>query len=493
MDIFRVLLVTTLLLALPCVLGENRWVSSLSETSGFSEDELETPPTMDEMKPPSTKEDEEQIEVKDADKDQQRPKRVPTLYPITARKIIAFIIAALFLAIAAGGGIGGGGILVPMYAIVLEIELHFAIPLSNMTICFCALVNFMANIFARHPKADRPLIDWDLILIMEPLTIAGALTGSLINILMPAWATTILLVIVLSFTAYRSIQKGVQVYKKETKELIRLEAETHQPLNREDDAVVVESESAVDPREVNRREELAYLLKRESQFPWFKALILVFIMGTILFMELARAKDNKFNIDCDSVAYWIVTFAVFPFTIAILLLQRKFLIADYHNKKAIDYQYVAGDVRWDESATIKYPSVCALAGLFAGMFGIGGGIVKGPLMIEMGVQPTVAAACSATMVLFTAASAGVSFALYGVVPLEYACVMGPVGVVSTALGLTLMKKLIHKTGHPSYIILCIGIVVALSGLMMGIYGIIEYSKPGALASTLTVHQKLCAH
>ena len=34
-----------------------------------------------------------------------------------------------------------------------------------------------------------------------------------------------------------------------------------------------------------------------------------------------------------------------------------------------------------------------------GMFGVGGGIVKGPLMLEMGVLPDVAAATSATMIM----------------------------------------------------------------------------------------------
>ena len=33
----------------------------------------------------------------------------------------------------------------------------------------------------------------------------------------------------------------------------------------------------------------------------------------------------------------------------------------------------------------RYPLICSGAGLVAGMFGIGGGIVKGPLMLEMGV------------------------------------------------------------------------------------------------------------
>ena len=33
--------------------------------------------------------------------------------------------------------------------------------------------------------------------------------------------------------------------------------------------------------------------------------------------------------------------------------------------------------------------VCFVAGLFAGLFGVGGGLVKGPQMIEMGMLPEV--------------------------------------------------------------------------------------------------------
>jgi uncharacterized membrane protein YfcA len=41
------------------------------------------------------------------------------------------------------------------------------------------------------------------------------------------------------------------------------------------------------------------------------------------------------------------------------------------------YRYVDGDVEWSPAATVKYPSLCFFAGFFAGLFGIGGGIVKG--------------------------------------------------------------------------------------------------------------------
>ena len=44
-----------------------------------------------------------------------------------------------------------------------------------------ALANFLFNALRRHPYGDKPLIDWDLIMVMEPTTILGALFGSYIN------------------------------------------------------------------------------------------------------------------------------------------------------------------------------------------------------------------------------------------------------------------------------------------------------------------------
>ena len=50
----------------------------------------------------------------------------------------------------------------------------------------------------------------------------------------------------------------------------------------------------------------------------------------------------------------------------------------------------------------RYGLPCGAMAVMAphtGMFGVGGGIVKGPLMLEMGVLPDVAAATSATMIM----------------------------------------------------------------------------------------------
>lgn len=103
------------------------------------------------------------------------------LHPINGWDLAGVGLACIGLMIAAAGGIGGGGILVPLYILVLGFDPKHAIPLSNITIFGGAITNTLLNLSKRHPDADRPLVDWDLILVMEPLTIGGALVGSFIN------------------------------------------------------------------------------------------------------------------------------------------------------------------------------------------------------------------------------------------------------------------------------------------------------------------------
>ena len=76
---------------------------------------------------------------------------------------------------------------------------------------------------------------------------------------------------------------------------------------------------------------------------------------------------------------------------------------------SVGYPFDAHDVLWTRRNTIVYPLTCGLAGLCAGMFGIGGGIIKGPLMLEMGMLPQVASATSAFMILFTSAAATIQY------------------------------------------------------------------------------------
>ncbi|CAN0143504.1 unnamed protein product, partial [Ectocarpus sp. 12 AP-2014] len=138
------------------------------------------------------------------------------LLPPNKWDVATVILASFGLMIAAAGGIGGGGILVPIFILVLRFGPKYAVPLSNITIFGGAITNTFLNMKKRHPLADRPLVDWDLILVMEPLTIGGALVGSFIQKVIPEVVLTLSMVLLLVATADRTFRKGIKAFKKES-------------------------------------------------------------------------------------------------------------------------------------------------------------------------------------------------------------------------------------------------------------------------------------
>ncbi len=98
------------------------------------------------------------------------------LYPFDASDYWGTFLVVLGLLVAASGGIGGGGILVPLLILVYGFSPKHAIALSNFCIVGSSITNMVMNLSKRHPDANRPLVDWDLILVMEPLTMAGAVS-----------------------------------------------------------------------------------------------------------------------------------------------------------------------------------------------------------------------------------------------------------------------------------------------------------------------------
>mmetsp|Transcript_3474 Transcript_3474/g.8612 ORF Transcript_3474/g.8612 Transcript_3474/m.8612 type:complete len:223 (-) Transcript_3474:938-1606(-) len=139
------------------------------------------------------------------------------LWPLNIWDGVGFVLAALGLMIAASGGIGGGGILVPLYLIVFEFDAKHAIPLSNVTILGGAIANTILNAQKVHPSRKiGPCIDWDLMLVMEPLTVAGAVVGVFINKVVPQLILTTLLSVLLFLMGQKTLKKGMDMWAKET-------------------------------------------------------------------------------------------------------------------------------------------------------------------------------------------------------------------------------------------------------------------------------------
>ena len=107
---------------------------------------------------------------------------------------------------------------------------------------------------------------------------------------------------------------------------------------------------------------------------------------------------------------------------------------------------------------------------------LGGGIVKGPLMLAMGVHPAVSSASSACMILFTSFTATTSFVVFGLLVPGYSAVCFFVGLFATLVGQIALGYLMKRAQRNSYIAFSIGGVVLLSAILMTIQSLLSLAE-----------------
>eukprot|EP00878_Enallax_costatus_P032846 GHUV01036151.1.p1 GENE.GHUV01036151.1~~GHUV01036151.1.p1 ORF type:complete len:203 (-),score=53.44 GHUV01036151.1:277-885(-) len=115
----------------------------------------------------------------------------------------------------------------------------------------------------------------------------------------------------------------------------------------------------------------------------------------------------------------------------------------------------------------------AVAGVVAGIVGIGGGMIMAPMLLESGVHPLSSSATSNILVFMCSSSATVAFMLDGRVNVQYSEVYCAVCGAASLIGLTVMGKVVAKSGRPSIIVLLLAFIMASGALCSGVFGYID--------------------
>ncbi|KAG7372993.1 sulfite exporter TauE/SafE [Nitzschia inconspicua] len=347
---------------------------------------------------------------------------LPPLFPFQWRDYLGFDVAVVGLILAAGGGIGGGGILVPTYILVLDFPSRERYR-ASVTVLGGAIANNLLNARKRHPDHNhRSVIDWELILQLGPMTIAGTLIGALLNKALPALLLVILMVALLSFTAHKTLTKANELNKKENEAAARVQ---------------------------------------EGAAVWSatKLAVLFAFITALNLLTGAQGEETGGAValsSCGPLCFWSAEAIMIIVIVIFAIVERHSLLQKIETGVPLN-----SDIAWNKENTIKYPCYSVGAGLVAGLFGVGGGIIQGPLMLALGVHPAVASASSACMILFTSLTATLSFMAFGILVPDYAIFCLVIGFVSTVLGQLGMSVLLK-----------IGLVVAISAVAMVIESIV---------------------
>lgn len=407
--------------------------------------------------------------------------------------------------LAAGSGIGGGAALVPVFLTAggFKGAPSHAVALSNLTILGAATSAFFVNVRRLRPRATGaaplPLIDWDVVLLMEPATIVGAVAGAFVNRVLPPWLTLCGLVVVLAFVTHNVSGRARSQWAAEAVAAELRRGEPGLTRGAVPDGLrarlVVEEDNGgpsggvgggleAPAKDDEAVPELGGLPLPPSRPPSSRPPAIPagkFAALLTLFLIVAASDFFKARVVCGSAAYWMAVLAVIPPALA---------VTAYARAAAHRHASPEDDLAWTPARTLLFPAVSALAGLCAGLFGVGGGILKAPLLLALGVDPAVAAATSMAMILFTSASASTVYLGFGT-PADWAGAVFALGLVSSAVGVVGLARAVDAAGgRRSLVTVAMAATLGLSLLASG-WEAGAVTAAAARAGELGKHGSVC--
>ena len=117
---------------------------------------------------------------------------------------------------------------------------------------------------------------------------------------------------------------------------------------------------------------------------------------------------------------------------------------EYSLKIANNYQFVKGDVVWDQRTVIKFALFGVIGGFISGAVGLSGGILFTPLFLDFGIAPTVASSTSMYMAMFATGSSSVLFMFSGYIIYDFSFWLSVWSIIGTALGITIIGNAVKK-------------------------------------------------
>jgi hypothetical protein len=125
------------------------------------------------------------------------------------------VLVILVAALASLSGVGGGGIVVPIIAFLLGTGVKFASPISSTAIMGAAVGKNIVSLMRRHPVLVRPLIHFDLAVLLETMLTLGTIIGVVLFTILPEVAIVIILLLVLGYSGVDALLSGLRKYREE--------------------------------------------------------------------------------------------------------------------------------------------------------------------------------------------------------------------------------------------------------------------------------------
>jgi len=393
--------------------------------------------------------------------------------------------AVLFAAgvLCSAGGIGGGGVYVTVLMVAGSLSPHDAVPLSKAVV-FCGslsslVLNLRKSLCEAAGGKEKVLIDFNVCRLVVPSALFGTFMGVLLNSKVAPWLIVAMLAKILIMMTFMSCKEFYRHYKEERHDKSSGDAD----LGEASDA---STPSVRQPSSQMCASARGILLEGEG-FAAFLLLVLVVCCGAFRAhaaacqLDLAQDMSNKFGRDaCErpfikaiigsTLMRWMAPGSPLA---GVLLHGAVFIPMAVCLMIVIGYSCIMlRREDWLMQEVFLYCIMAILTGCFAGLVGIGGGLIFSPFFLWMTGDPAVAVATSSTCVIFTSSSTTFQYLLTDRIAMSLAIIYGTINAAASYVGTTSVHALDTLQSRKTLIsgIVCLGV---LASVVLSVYKLIS--------------------
>lgn len=378
------------------------------------------------------------------------------------------------------GGVGGGGLILPLYMLVNGFSLYEAIPLSVSTILGNVIVRIIYYVQKSHPTIpNRKMIYLLPILIITPFDANTSFIGVIISNIMPPLVTLAVIIIVLGFTFIKTLNNGIQQYRKS---ILSCNNNNGDNKNNND-----KDKNNDDVDDINNANEMDGMLKD------------VIIIDNIEMYDQKKGMTNNINIHSDAgdsniklcssmilLVIFIIIVSLFSIGIghygicsdeAIILVIIQFIcigltgsiVCYYVRNETItrqnnNYSITESDISFSTKRILMLVIMSSITGILSTYMGIGGGMLINPLLINLGLSADVVLATASVTTFYSSLITVINYIISNRIMWEYALVWGITSSVGSGIGLCIISRYGRKYNYG--IVIMLSIIIFISIIMI---------------------------
>ena len=304
-------------------------------------------------------------------------------------------------------GLGGGLLFIPVLLLILNFYPHEAIPISKIVIFAGALTSFIQNTKVKRPHRNCKALNYNLIIVNTSNLLLGTVFGVTLNKILPNTLILFLLCILLFYYSYKTFKTFLKFYNEEANtDLHSMSSQMNSisPRNTNNDI----------NQPIDQVEREIY--KDQFLLRWDK---LQYVLFPFLIMAILSILRESNIVSKCSLLYWVL---ILLFALTVIIFDYFVLLhieKEYNYRKLINFPYDAKDINWNRDTIIKLNAIGFIAGFIAGTIGIGGGVVLGPILLDLGIHPIVGTVTTNFLVLITSSSTTFQFILFEMLNFQY--------------------------------------------------------------------------